>query len=126
MQAIIICSTRRIGYVKIEILVKIPFFGPFLAHFRPEWAHMSPKNFAQTTKSRLIDTRHCNQSKYAISEESDLPKSRYQPKPHFWAQFGPKWASFGPKYFLTRNDRQYHLNIMPVFHNLQNCGNLMI
>ena len=51
-------------------------------------------------KYRLLAKHHCNKSKYAISEESNEPNSRYQPKTHFWAQFGPKWANFKPKYFF--------------------------
>ena len=74
-----------------------PIFWPILAL---KWANESPKNFEQTKKSQLTVKHHCNQSKYAISEESNEPNSRYQPKTHFWAQLGPKWAYFGPKYFF--------------------------
>ena len=50
---------------------------------------MSPKNFEQTIKPQLLVKNHCNKSKYAISEESNEPNFKYQPKTHFWAQFGP-------------------------------------
>ena len=47
-----------------------PIFWPILAL---KWANESPKNFEQTKKSQLTVKHHCNQSKYAISEESNEP-----------------------------------------------------
>ena len=65
-------------------------------------------------KYRLLVKHHCNKSKYAISEESNEPNSRYQPKTHFWARFGPKWANMSPKNFeQTRNSQltvKHHYN----------------
>ena len=57
-----------------------PNSGPIWAQFGPKWANMSPKNFKQTKISQLTVKHHCNQSKYAISDDSNEPNSRYQPK----------------------------------------------
>ena len=63
-----------------------PIFWPILAL---KWVKQSHINLSQTRIYRLLVKNHYNESKHAISEESDEPNSRYQPKTHFWAQFGP-------------------------------------
>ena len=41
--------------------------------------------------------------------------------------FGPNLGlNLGPKIFVQPQDHQYLLDIMPVFHNMQNQRNLMI
>ena len=52
--------------------------------------------------ARSIDGHHCNKLKYALSEESDEANLRYQPKTHFWAQFGPKMPILRPKHFYSK------------------------
>ena len=38
----------------------------------------------------------------------------------------PKLAYFGPKYFFECNDLHYLVDIIAVYHNMQNQRNLMI
>ena len=52
-----------------------------------------------------------------MSEESDEPNSRYQPKTHFWAQFGSNLGLNGPtrapkNFEPTKNSQQ--LNIVEI------------
>ena len=45
---------------------------------------------------------------------------------NFSKNFGPKWPKFGPEIFFQPQDHQYLIDIMPVYHNMQNQTNLMI
>ena len=55
--------------------------------FSPSIGRLRPQKIGKTGKLRLIVDHHCNQSKYAITEESDEPNLIYQPKTHFWANW---------------------------------------
>ena len=39
---------------------------------------------------------------------------------------GPKWSQFGPNYFFGCNNHQFLLDIIAVYHNIQNQRNVMI
>ena len=84
-----------------------PIFWPILALKQVKQSHI---NFSQMRKCRLLVKHHCNKSKYAISEESNEPNLRYQPKNPFLgpirAQFGPKWANKSPKNFEQTKNSQ--------------------
>ena len=68
-----------------------------------ETNNKSPKNFEQTKNSQLTVKHRWNQSKYAISEESDEPNSRYQPKTHFGPNLGLNGPILGPNIFFKHN-----------------------
>ena len=46
-------------------------------------------------------------------------------KPHFGPNLGLKWPKFGPENFFQPQNHQYLLDIMPVYHNMQNQQNIL-
>ena len=56
----------------------------------------TPKIFEQTKHSQLTVSHCWNQSNYALSEESDEPKSRLSAKKPFLASSSPKLSQIEP------------------------------
>ena len=80
-----------------------PIFWPILAL---KWANESPKNFEQTKKSQLTFKYHCNQSKYAISEESNEPNELSAENPFLGTLWGLNGPILGPNIFFKHNKHQ--------------------
>ena len=92
----------------------------FLALLGPKIGQLKPQKQVQTRNSWCIVRHHYNQSKYALSEEADEPKSKYQPKPLFLAHSSPKMGQWEPQKFRT--DEKISINSLTSLQSIEICN----